>query len=96
MDEIKQELLELGFNVDSVGMLYWIEAIKYIKEKPKIWDILEIYELVAEKCKTTPSRVERGLRTAIEPAKENIKKKYKYNNKIRNQTFLNIMRLKYI
>lgn len=36
MDEIKQELLELKFNVDSVGIIYWIEAIKFIKKNPLV------------------------------------------------------------
>lgn len=31
-DEIKQELIGLGFNVNSKGIAYFIDAIEYIKE----------------------------------------------------------------
>lgn len=94
MEEIKQELLELGFNVNSIGIAYWIEAIKCVRDNPKLWDIMDIYEQVAKKCETTISKVERGMRTAILPAKENIQKKYNYYARIKNQTFLSLIRYK--
>lgn len=96
MEDIKTELLELNFNVDSIGIVYWIEAIKIIKDNPIIWDMLDIYEYIAQKYHTTLSKVERGMRTAIEPAKENIQKKYCYYKKIKNQTFLSLIRFKLI
>lgn len=96
MDEIKKELLELNFNVDSIGIIYWIESIKFIKENPLNWNMIDIYEYVAKIHNSTKSKIERGMRTAIEPAKENIQKKYGYYAKIRNQTFLDLIRFKLI
>lgn len=96
MKDIKQELLELKFNVDSIGIVYWVDAIKYVKKHPLVWDMMDIYEYVANLHNSTPSRVERGMRTAIAPAKENIQKKYKYYKPIKNQTFLSLIRFKLI
>ena len=96
MDEIKKELLELEFNADSIGLVYWIEAIKYIRNNPLSWDVMEIYDHIADKFNTTGIRVERALRHAITPAKKNIQEKYKYYRPIRNQTFLNLIRYELI
>lgn len=96
IEETKNELLELGFNVDSVGIVYWVDAIKIVKNNPLIWDMCDIYEKVAKKNITTSTKVERGMRTSIEPAKENIQKKYSYYKPIKNSTFLNLIRFKII
>ena len=94
--ELKNELLELGFNVDSIGIVYWIDAVEYVKEHKLCWDMLEIYEMLADKYKISIARVERNLRTAIEPAKDNIRKKYNYYKPIRNMTFLNLIKFELI
>ena len=96
IDEIKQELLELGFNVDSKGIMYWIEAIKYSKSHPLEWEMLNVYEAVVEKNNSTVYRVERAMRVAINSAKENIQKKYGYYKPIKNQTYLNLIKFKLI
>lgn len=96
MNEIKQELLELKFNVDSVGIIYWIEAIKFIKKNPLVWDMTDIYENVAKIHNSTKYTVERLMRYAMAPARENIQRKYGYYGKIKNQTFLNLIRVKLI
>ena len=96
IEQIKEELIELNFNVNSVGIAYWIEAIKYAKENPLVWNMTDIYENVAKKYNTTTSKVERGMRTAISPAKKNIEKKYKYYNKINNGTYIGLIRYKLI
>jgi len=96
MDEIKKELLELEFNADSIGLVYWIEAIRYIRDNPLCWDTMEIYDHIADKFNTTKIRAERNLRNAITPAKKNIQEKYKYYRPIRNQTFLNLIRYELI
>ena len=96
MEEIKRELLELGFNVDSKGIIYWVEAIKMVKENPLIFDMMIIYEKMAEKYNTTCSGVERCMRHCMEHAKPNIQKKYGYYKPIRNQTFLSLIRYKLI
>lgn len=96
MEEIKKELLELNFDVDSIGIVYWLEAIKFVKENPLVWEMQDIYEYVAKLHNSTYSKIERGMRTAITPARENIQKKYGYYGKIRNQTFLGLIRFKLI
>lgn len=96
MEEIKNELLELGFNVDSIGIIYWVEAIKIMKENPLIWDMIDIYEKIAKKYNSTYPRIERCMRHCMEHAKPNIQKKYGYYKPIRNQTFLSLIRYKLI
>lgn len=96
MKDIKQELLELNFNVDSIGIVYWIEAIKFVKSHPLNWDMMDLYESIAIMYDTSISKVERNMRFAIAPAKKNIQKKYGYNNQIKNQTFLDLIRFKLI
>ena len=96
LNDIKQELLELGFDVDSVGIVYWIDAIKYSKANPLEWKMGIIYEFIAEKHNSTISRVERAMRHSMIPATKNIQKKYGYYNKIRNSTFLNLIKFKLI
>lgn len=96
MEDIKNELLELNFNVDSIGIVYWIDAIRFAKNHPLVWDMMDIYEHVAKKHNTTSSKVERGMRTAIKTAKDKIQEKYKYYNKIYNSTYLNLIKYKLI
>lgn len=96
MKDIKQELLELNFNVDSIGIVYWIEAIKFVKSHPLDWDMMDLYESIAIMYDTSISKVERNMRFAIAPAKKNIQKKYGYYNQIKNQTFLDLIRYKLI
>ena len=92
LNSIKDELLELGFDVDSIGIVYWIDAIKQVNANPLEWSMISIYENVAKKRKTTKGAVERLMRFTMAPAKENIQKKYGYYNAIKNQTFLNLIR----
>lgn len=93
MNDIKNMLLELGFNVNSIGIIYWVEAINYVLRNPLWWDIMDIYDFIAQKYKISISQVERNLRTAIEPAKKHIQDKYKYYKPIKNCTFLNLIKL---
>lgn len=95
-DKIKQDLLNLGFNIDSIGVVYWVDAIRYIQKNPLCWDVFDIYDYLAKKYNIKNTAVERSLRTAINPAKKNIQEKYNYYGKIKNQTFLNLIRLELI
>lgn len=95
-NEIKNELLELGFNVDSKGIIYWIEAIRYVENNPLWENIIDIYEMLSIKYENSVQNIERDMRTAIQPAKENIQKNYNYYKMIKNQTFLNLIRFKLI
>ena len=96
IEEIKRELLELNFDINSKGILYWIEAVRTVKNNPLIWDMLDIYEKTALKYKTTWTAVERAMRHAMQPAIGSIQREYGYYNKINNQTFLNLIRYKLI
>lgn len=94
--EMKKELLELKFNVDSIGIIYWLDAIKILKENPLIWDMCDIYLKIAKKYKVSYYAVEKAMRFAIGPAKKEIQKKYGYYDKIKNSTYLNLIRFKLI
>lgn len=92
-DEIKKELLELGFKVNSIGIVYWIEAIEYVKENSlAAWETMAIYAFIAKRYNSSISRVERAMRFAIEPAIKNIQKRYKYYYKINTSNFLSLIR----
>jgi len=96
LKKIQAKAIELGFDVDSIGIIYWIDAIKYSKENPLEWKMGIVYEYIAEKHNSTSARVERAMRHSIIPAIENIQKKYGYYNKVRNSTFLNLIKFKLI
>lgn len=65
---IAENLMELGFRPDYVGYRYLTEAIKLRMELPPTGTGLHkgIYAEVAQRYGTTISRVERGIRYAIE------------------------------
>lgn len=73
--EVKKELLELNFNVNSIGIIYWIECIKFIKLNPMENNIMEVYKHISEKYKINIPAVERAMRQSMKQAKENIRKK---------------------
>lgn len=90
--EIKDMLLSLSFNLNSIGFKYWIEAIKIYKEEGWYYDFTMkyLYNKVAKYYNSTPARVERALRTSSSNAKEQIKNKYGYFGKITNKTILEL------
>lgn len=96
MDEIKNELLELGFNPNSKGIVFWVEIIQLLKEDVKRNNVMNLYIEVAAMNNTKWTSVERALRHSILPAKEKIKEKYKYDGRISNSAFINIIRLQMI
>ena len=90
--DIKNNLIKLGFKVDTVGFRYWIEAIKIYKQDG--WrcgfTMQYLYNEIANYYGSTATRVERALRTTSINAKENIKNKYGYYGKITNKTILEL------
>jgi len=90
-DENKTEnlLLELGFNINSKGFDYWLQAIELYKNKKR--KLIDLYEILANTNDTTYTRVERCLRFSSETAKNNIKRKYNYNNKLNNRAILKLL-----
>lgn len=88
--EIKDMLLSLSFNLNSIGFKYWITAISinqntnnYLKNS-----IENVYQQVAKIHNTTRNRVERAMRTARETATEKIQEKYNYGLKLTNKSIL--------
>ena len=88
--EIKDMLLSLSFNLNSIGFRYWITAISinqntnnYLKNS-----IENIYQKVAQVHNTSRNKVERAMRTARETATERIQEKYNYGLKLTNKSVL--------
>lgn len=90
---INKMLLQLQFNVSSIGFNYWVTAImKYRKNYFKYNNTIEqVYQEVAKIHNTTRTRVERAMRTARTPATEQIKKQFNYYNKLTNKTVLELL-----
>ena len=93
---IKQELMELNFRASSIGLVYWIEAIRYFERHILTYEMMDIYNFIARKYKSTIKLVERAMRYAMEPAKKKIQEKYHYYDKIDAKTFLGLIRFKLI
>ena len=92
MEEIKQKLIDLGFRRNSCGILYWLDAFKYVKVKPKVYHIMEIYKVISLKRNKSVYAIERAMRYSLEPAKEKIQQKYDYYGRMDNMTFINLVR----
>lgn len=90
---INKMLLELQFNVSSIGFLYWATAImEYRKNYYKYNNTIEkVYNVVAQIHNTTRTRVERAMRTAKATATEQIQKQFNYYNKLTNKTVLELL-----
>ena len=90
--DIKNNLIKLGFKVDTKGFRYWIEAIKIYKQDGWRYGFTMqyLYNEIANYYSTTSTRVERALRTTSSKAKEQIKNKYGYFGKITNKTILEL------
>lgn len=95
-DDIKQELLELNFRASSIGLVYWIEAIRYFKRHMLTYEMMDIYNFIAKKYNISVTHAERNMRYAMETAKKKIQEKYHYYDKINAQTFLGLIRFKLI
>ena len=90
---INKMLLQLQFNVTSIGFQYWITAIQqYRKNYYKYNNTIEqVYHDVAKIHNTTRTRVERAMRTAKATATEQIQKQFNYYNKLTNKTVLELL-----
>ena len=90
--DIKNNLIKLGFKVDTVGFRYWIEAIKIYKQYGWRYSFTMqyLYNEIANYYGSTATRVERALRTTSNNAKENIRNKYGYFGKITTKTILEL------
>lgn len=93
-DEIKQDLIDLQFNVNSIGIEFWITAIElYQKDIHRYsFSMINMYKEIAENYNTTWSKVERSMRTAVKPAKEIIRQVYNYYyNKLDTRTVIRLI-----
>lgn len=89
---INKMLLQLQFNVTSIGFYYWITAIQQYRKNYYKYDntIEKVYNDVAQIHNTTRIRVERAMRTAKATATEQIQKQFNYN-KLTNKTVLELL-----
>ena len=90
---INKMLLQLQFNVKSIGFYYWITAIQqYRKNYYKYNNTIEkVYNDVAQIHNTTRSRVERTMRTARARATEQTQKQFNYYNRLTNKAVLELL-----
>ena len=95
---IRTTLLKLKFNVSSIGFNYWITSIiEYRRNYFRYNNTIEnIYEEIALLHNSTRNRVERAMRTALAPAKEEIRKKFNYNGRITNKVALELLSNNYM
>lgn len=92
-----ENLLELGFKVNTLGFKYWIKAIEiYKKDGWRYGFTMQyLYEEIANYYETTKIRVERALRTCSDTAKDNLQMKYQYSGKITNKVILDLLTFDY-
>ena len=83
-------LLQLGFNINSIGFDFWLTAIRIYLKNRQI-SMMSLYNEIAKITNKTANQIERAMRTASETAKENIKKLYDYNGKLSNKTILTLI-----
>ena len=83
-------LLQLGFNINSIGFDFWLTAIRIYLNNRQI-SMMILYNEIAKRTNKTASQIERAMRTASETAKENIKKLNDYNGKLSNKTILTLI-----
>lgn len=91
---VREYLKDLNFNIISVGLKYWIMAIDiYFNNMASDTrrNMRVIYEEIAARYNTTPSRVERALRHSRVPSTETIREKYKYYGKMSNMAVLELL-----
>lgn len=68
--KIHEVLLNIGIPPNVLGYCYILYALELILFKPEYLRLIttELYPAIAERFNTTPSRVERDIRTAINTA----------------------------
>lgn len=85
-------LIDVRMDFNSLGFKYWCYAI--ILYKNKDIKITDLYTEVAKKYNTTNKAVERNMRYQRKKVDKNIQKYFNYDEKITNQTFLNLIKLR--
>lgn len=99
-ERIKNKLIELGFNIGSIGFEYWIYAIELKQDviRKEEYKMSYVYNHIKNITmmgieERTMSSIERALRHASFTAKDNIYKVYNIssNQKLTNKSILNLL-----
>lgn len=99
-ERIKNKLIELGFNISSIGFDYWIYAIELKQDviKKEGYKMSYVYNHIKNITnmyieERTMSSIERALRHASITAKDNIYKEYNIQStqKLTNKSILNLL-----
>lgn len=94
-DRIIDELIDLNLPLNGIVFEYWNEILLLeYKNKFKSPNIMEKYEYLSKKHKSSISAVERALRRGTDSMKKRIAKKYKIKTKITNETVIILFKLK--
>ena len=89
---IKDTLIELNFNISSIGFKYWIHLIYEYCIKDRRDYLGTIYKDIASAYNTSSHNVERSLRTAMKTAIPTIRKHYNFKKKkLSIKDFLNLI-----
>lgn len=83
-------LLQLGFNINSIGFDFWLTAINLYLKNREI-SMMTLYNEIGKITNKKARQIERSMRTASETAKENIKKLYDYDGKLSNKSILKLI-----
>lgn len=88
-----RELIKLGFNINSIGLDYWLMAIKYYQSRNINNDLKigDIYKYVADMFNTEWTRVEKNMRFAKIGAIDNLKHYFDYQGTMTNKTLLKLL-----
>lgn len=85
--DIENVLDELRIPLNIKGYQYLIDAVITLDENEKI-KVTDLYQIVAEKQKTTKSRVERAIRHSYQRDVEPIKKYFNFDCKLTNHLLI--------
>lgn len=90
--KIKDILLELGITPNLKGFDYICKTIDYMMTRKRI-KMVEMYRIIAKDFETTPSAVERAIRTAFLKidVESDVFTKYFGTDKITNSTLLHTL-----
>lgn len=88
---IKEILLEVGVPIHYLGFKYATTLVKHVLTED-VTKITVLYSIVARKHKSTASKVERAIRSALEKSKAN--EYFNIGHKIRNKEFIELVKFK--
>lgn len=90
--EIKDELIELNFNLNSRGFDYWVEAIKLYRDyypNYKEYPMQYMYDILSKNFDVKDNQVERTMRySRSKICNDKIRKKYNYEGNLSNKVVL--------